>query len=48
MKKVGGKDATNAILANLRGKIFKIFPGIMHLIIYLTRYSSDHTLNTAV
>ena len=25
MKRMGGKDATNAILANLRSKIFKIF-----------------------
>ena len=28
-KKMGGKDATNAILANLRSKIFKIFRGSM-------------------
>ena len=26
---MGGKDATNAILANLRSKIFKIFRGSM-------------------
>ena len=29
MKKMGGKDATNAILANLRTKVFKIFRGSM-------------------
>ena len=29
MKRMGGKDATNAILANLRSKIFKIFRGSM-------------------
>ena len=29
MKKMGGKDATNAILANLRSKIFNIFRGSM-------------------
>ena len=29
MEKMGGKDATNATLANLRSNIFKIFRGSM-------------------
>ena len=45
MKKMGRKDATNAILANLRSKIFKIFWGSMRQKIFLAASAAQNILS---